>query len=163
MSQHNIIFSKNNNEFISELRNKVREYFDKNQLSKYGNSSILLKSIFMTSLYIVPYTLMLLGLIDNMFLFLLSWILMGFGTAGLGMVLMHDANHGSLTNNGTFNKWMGRSLFMLGGFPPNWQYQHNFLHHGFTNIEGHDEDIASDKFLRFSPHTPLSKIHKYYK
>jgi linoleoyl-CoA desaturase len=59
------------------------------------------------------------------------------------------------------NNLFGNSLYLLGGFPANWKYQHNTLHHGYTNIEGHDEDIGHEGILRFSPHKPLIKIHKY--
>jgi linoleoyl-CoA desaturase len=52
-------------------------------------------------------------------------------------------------------------MYLLGGFPANWRYQHNTLHHGYTNVEGHDEDIAPPEILRLSPHRPLKKIHRY--
>jgi linoleoyl-CoA desaturase len=153
--------SKDKSEFIVELRKKVKDYFEENNISKYGNASIILKSLFMFSLYFTPYILMLSGVINTVYLTILCWIAMGIGTAGLGMVLMHDASHGSFSQNTTLNKWLGKSLYLLGGFPPNWRYQHNTLHHGFTNIEGHDEDISPAGILRFSPHTPLFKIHRY--
>ena len=86
---------------------------------------------------------------------------MGIGMAGMGMVFMHDANHGSYSKSTRLNKWLGKSLYLLGGFPPNWRHQHNTLHHGFTNIEGQDEDIESKALLRLSPHTPLWRVHKF--
>jgi linoleoyl-CoA desaturase len=52
-------------------------------------------------------------------------------------------------------------MLFIGGSSLNWQLQHNNLHHTFTNIEGHDEDIAPLGFLRFSPHAEHKKIHKY--
>jgi linoleoyl-CoA desaturase len=161
MAQDVVKFSKQNTDFVSELRDKVREYFELNKLSKYGNTSILFKTLVMASLYIVPFIMMLTGIISMLPLVLLCWMAMGFGMAGLGMVIMHDANHGSLSRSAKVNKLMGYSLYILGGFPPNWQYQHNILHHGYTNIDGYDEDIASGFLLRFSPHTPLNRIHKY--
>jgi linoleoyl-CoA desaturase len=39
--------------------------------------------------------------------------------------------------------------------------QHNDLHHTFTNIHDHDEDIAPIGILRFSPHAPLKKLHRF--
>jgi linoleoyl-CoA desaturase len=88
-------------------------------------------------------------------------MVMGFGMAGVGMATMHDANHGSFSKRKWMNRLFGNSLYLLGGFPPNWRYQHNTLHHGYTNIEGHDEDIAPPEILRLSPHRPLKKIHRY--
>jgi linoleoyl-CoA desaturase len=77
------------------------------------------------------------------------------------MVLMHDANHGTFSEKQGVNSLLSKSLYLLGGFPPNWQYQHNTLHHGYTNIEGHDEDIDPGGFLRFSPHKPHRNMHRY--
>jgi linoleoyl-CoA desaturase len=37
---------------------------------------------------------------------------------------------------------------------------HNQVHHTYTNIDGHDEDLESVPFLRMSPHKPLKPIHK---
>lgn len=157
-----VIFSpKNKPEFINELRKEVNGYFSQKNISKYGNANLAVKSLFMGSLYVIPYILMITGIVYTLPLIILSWITMGFGMAGLGMVLMHDANHGSFSKNPKVNSLLSKSLYFLGGFPPNWQYQHNTLHHGFTNIEGHDEDINPGKFLRFSPHKPLRRIHRY--
>lgn len=148
-------------EFIRELRASVKEYFDKNKLSKFGNASLVTKSLVMTVLYLGPYVLMLLGIVQSVPLMLLCWLTMGLGMAGMGMVLMHDANHQSFSRNSILNNMLSKSIFLLGGFPATWRHQHNTLHHSFTNIEGHDEDISPIGLLRFSPHKPLMKIHKF--
>jgi linoleoyl-CoA desaturase len=148
-------------EFINELREKVRDYFEAHNISKYGNANMVAKTIFMVSLYMAPYFLMLTGVVNSLPGVIICWVIMGIGMAGVGMALMHDANHGTYTKNRKINALIGRSLYLLGGFPLTWQYQHNTLHHGFTNIDGYDEDISSIGLLRFSPHKPLYKIHKY--
>ena len=157
----NIKYSKDRLDFTIELRNSVNEYFSKNNIQQYGNQRIYLKTIFMTMLYFAPFILMVSGLVSAGVLVLACWFIMGLGMSGLGMVTMHDANHGSFSKHRWVNKLFGNTLFLLGGFPPNWRFQHNTLHHGFTNIEGHDEDIAPPGILRFSPHRPLKKIHRY--
>ena len=148
-------------EFMQELRNRVTSYFDTNKISKFGNINLVLKSIFMFLLYILPYFLMITGVIDSFTGVLICWIVIGLGKAGVGMAIMHDSNHRTWSKNASVNKWLGKSLYLLGGFPPNWQYQHNTMHHGFTNIEGLDEDINPGEFLRISPHKPILKIHKF--
>ena len=115
----------------------------------------------MLSVYIVPYILMISGIIESFTGVLICWIATGMGKAGVGMSIMHDANHFSYSKNKTVNRWMSKSMYLLGGFPKNWQYQHNTMHHGFPNIEGYDEDIDPGPFLRFSPHKPLHKIHRF--
>ena len=148
-------------EFVTDLRSAVKNYFKDRGIEKHGNTEIIIKTILMTLLYIVPYILMLSGIINTLAMFLLLWLIMGFGLSGLGLVTMHDANHGSFSKRRWVNNFFGNSLYLLGGFPANWKYQHNTLHHGYTNIEGHDEDIGHGGILRFSPHKPLKKVHKY--
>jgi linoleoyl-CoA desaturase len=156
-----IKYSKYKLDFTTELRNSVNEYFKENNIQQYGNHQIYLKTIFMALLYFTPYILMITELVSSVSLVLLCWFIMGLGMSGLGMVTMHDANHGSFSKHRWVNKLFGNSMYLLGGYPPNWRFQHNTLHHGFTNIEGHDEDIAPPGILRFSPHRPLKKIHRY--
>jgi len=162
MEKFNIKYpAQNKPEFINELREKVGSYFEINNISKYGNLSLYLKTVFMFLLYLTPYILMLSGIIHSLGGVFICWILIGFGKAGVGMGVMHDANHHSYSKNKTINKWMEKTMYMVGGFPPNWQYQHNTLHHGYTNIDGHDEDIDPGSVMRLSPHKPLLKAHKY--
>ncbi len=166
MTNIKIKFSpQNKSEFVKELRENVKDYFEKNNISKFGNASILVKSAVMISIYFVPYLLMVSGIVNSLPGMLTCWIFMGVGAAGIGLVLMHDANHGTFSKKSGLNKWLGKSLYFLGGYPPTWRYQHNTLHHGFTNIDGQDEDIDPIGLLRFSPHQPLRKIHglqQYY-
>ena len=150
-----------NNDFISELRARINDYFESNKISKNGNAKMVIKSIFMVVLYLLPYFLMIFGFINTLPAMIICWIIMGIGMAGVGMALMHDANHGTYTKNRKINSFLSNSLYLLGGYPANWQYQHNTLHHGFTNIDGHDDDINPIGLMRFSPHKPLLGIHKF--
>lgn len=148
-------------DFHKTLRKKVNDYFKAKNISRHANSNMVLKSIFMLTLYIAPFVLIN-TIVTNSWVALGMWALMGFGTAGIGLSIMHDANHGAYSKNATVNKFVGYSLLILGGSDLNWRIQHNVLHHTYTNIEGMDEDIdAPSAILRFSPHSPLNKLHRY--
>lgn len=147
--------------FIVELRERVTEYFSEKDISSYGNRRLVFKTIFFLTLYIAPFIIMLSGTINSLIYFFLLYILMGIGKAGVGMNIMHDANHGSYSENDTVNKWIGKSIYLLGGIPNTWKYQHNTMHHGFTNVDGFDEDIDPGKTIRLSPHKPLYKYHRF--
>lgn len=148
-------------EFVNSLRGRVKAYFEDNGISKFGNVNMVVKTIFMFSLYFIPYLLMLTGILVNPWLIISSYLLMGFGMAGIGLSVMHDANHRSYSKHDWVNKLLSYSLNLVGGFYPNWQQQHNIMHHGYTNIEGHDEDIDPGNILRFSPNSELKKHHRY--
>ena len=156
-----IRYSKNKIDFLTELRISVNDYFKNNNIEPYGNTQIMIKTVFMALLYFVPLILMISGIFSSVPVVLACWILMGFGMSGVGMATMHDANHGSFSKKKWVNHLFGNSMYLLGGFPANWRYQHNTLHHGYTNVEGYDEDIAPPDILRLSPHRPLKKIHRY--
>ena len=148
-------------DFVIELRKRIFDYFEENKISKYGNIQMILKTLFMFSLYLVPFFLMIFGLITNPVIMLFLWLIMGVGMAGIGLSVMHDANHNSYSKNQTVNKILSYSLNFLGGFSRTWQYQHNTLHHHYTNIDGHDEDIDAGIVLRLSPNKPRYKFHKF--
>ncbi len=81
--------------------------------------------------------------------------------AGIGMGVMHDANHGAYTRRPAWGKMLAHTLDFLGCSSEIWKLQHNVLHHTYTNIHGHDEDIDAPLLLRFSPHGKRYKIHHY--
>ena len=130
----NIRYSKQKLDFTTELRNSVNEYFNINNIQPYGNQKIYLKTIFMATLYLAPYILMISGLITSVLLVLACWIVMGLGMSGIGMVTMHDANHGTFSKH----KWVNRffwqfnvparrlpaELALSAQHAPSWIYQH---------------------------------------
>lgn len=148
-------------EFIKELRSRVNEYFNSNGISKFGNGQMVFKSIVMLLIFFVPYALVLFSGWTNDWVLTLLWISMGVGMAGIGMSIMHDANHGSYSKNQKLNTLIGHVIFFVGGSSLTWKIQHNHFHHAYTNIHGVDEDIESINILRFSPHQDLKKIHRF--
>ena len=151
---------RENDDFYKELRKRVSTYFKENNLSKYANFNMVIKTIFMISLYIVPFVLILTYL-ETTWLIVLMWILMGFGMAGIGLSIMHDANHSAYSKNKYVNMVLGKLILLVGGSDVNWRIQHNVLHHTYTNISGMDEDIEIDPLMRFSPSQKLLKGHRF--
>ena len=161
MSYKAVKFSRDaQSEFISVLRKRVKDHFDARQKSTYGNTNMVLKTVFMFSLYFLPYAFMISGIISNPWIVFLMWVLMGLGTSGIGLSVMHDANHGSYSKKKGVNKYMSYVMNMIGASSFNWKIQHNVLHHSFTNIEGMDEDIDPGKLMRLSPHAKRYKVHR---
>jgi linoleoyl-CoA desaturase len=148
------------NEFFPVVRKRVDEYFNQNQISKHANATMIIKSIVLLSAYLLPFIFIVVN--NPPFVFaLLIWAFMGAALAGIGMSVMHDANHGAYSSNSVVNYIMGHTLNLLGGAVFNWKLQHNLLHHTYTNISGMDEDIQSRGALRFSPHTKMKGIHRF--
>ena len=152
--------NKDKNQFFSVLKKRVDNYFIENKVSKYGNGTMYFKTFALLAMYLLPFVYILLYN-PPIWTSLLLWFIMGIGMAGVGMSIMHDANHGAYSSNKTVNSVIGSVLYLLGGSPYNWKLQHNILHHTYTNVTHMDEDIADKPMLRFSPHTEVKKVHKY--
>lgn len=157
-----IKFARNSDaEFVSTIREKVNAYFTDKNISKFGNYKMVLKSIFMLSLYLTPYLTLLIADPQNIFAVIGLWAIMGIGMSGIGLSIMHDANHGSYSSYPILNKLMSSVIYLVGANALNWRIQHNVLHHTYTNIDGLDEDIYQSGVMRFSPHQPRLKFHKF--
>jgi linoleoyl-CoA desaturase len=154
-------FNNANRQFYSELKKRVDGYFKDNNISKSGNFNMYAKTVFMISLYFVPYFLIVFNVFDSKLVWWLLSFVMGTAMAGIGLCVMHDANHGSYSKNPKLNNFLGLTLNMLGGHALNWKIQHNVIHHTYTNVHEVDEDIAPPGFMRFEPHAELKKIHKF--
>jgi len=158
---HKHKFSPDNADFSNALKLRINDFFEKHNKSRYGGLSIWTKVLVMASLYFIPYILMVTGIVSSPTLVVSMWVIMGFGMAGLGLNVMHDANHGALSKNKKINDIMSYTMNIIGGNKLMWKLQHNVLHHSFTNIEGADSDMDHVPILRFSPHKKLMPIHKF--
>ncbi|PJJ09457.1 linoleoyl-CoA desaturase [Flavobacterium sp. 1] len=154
-------FAKQDNlKFFRTLNSRVNSYFKENNIEKTGNWKIHLKTVILFTVFLVPYFLIL--TLDMPFWsHLLLTIVMGIGMAGIGMNVMHDANHGSYSTKSWVNKFMGGTIYVLAGNVHNWQVQHNVLHHTYTNIIGHDEDLEAGRIMRFSKEAEWHKFHRF--
>jgi len=148
-------------EFFREVVKRVNLHFKQTNQSKHANGRMVFKTIFMCSLYFIPYFLIVGGVLTSVVGNILMWTLMGFGMAGIGLSVMHDANHGSYSRNKRINYFIGLIINFVGGYHINWKIQHNVLHHTFTNIHGLDDDISKENALRLSPHQKKKAKYKY--
>jgi len=161
MEYSDIKYNRNSNtDFYKTLQKRVRKHFKDNNITKYGNASMVFKSIFMVALYLVPFVL-LLTVVNSTWLALIMWLLMSLGMTGIGLSIMHDANHGAYSKSKFVNSSMGWLINLAGGSEVMWRIQHNVLHHTYTNVTGLDEDIDPGGILRFSPHEERKKHHEY--
>jgi linoleoyl-CoA desaturase len=151
---------KEKSTFFFTLRQRVDTYFKENNISKFCNRAMILKTVILLSAYLLPFLLMLILELTTGVM-IAMWCLMGLSLAGIGMSVMHDANHGAYSSRRRINYWLGHTLNLLGGSVFNWKMQHNLLHHTCTNIVHHDDDIDDKLIMRFSPHTTVKWYHRF--
>jgi linoleoyl-CoA desaturase len=143
------------------LNKRVNEYFKSNHISRTGNAEMVVKTLFMFVLYLAPYALIVSGIVTTSWILILLVVLMSLGLGGIGLSVMHDANHGAYSGRTWVNTLVGYSLNMVGANSFNWKMQHNVLHHTYTNVHEEDEDIISRGVLRLSPHAKWKSIYKF--
>jgi linoleoyl-CoA desaturase len=148
-------------DFQKTLRKRVNNYFKSNNISKHANGKMITKTVVISALYFVPFIILLSGAVTHVVPYFLLWLVMGFGAAGIGFSVMHDANHGAYSSNKYVNTFFGHFMNIVGANSQIWKLQHNVLHHTYTNINEADHDLDVPAFLRFSPHQKLRKVHKY--
>lgn len=156
-----IKFNNSNRQFYTELKKRVDLYFKENNLSKTGNLNMYLKTVFMLACYFVPFILICANVFEGKLAWLLLSSLIGLSMAGVGLCVMHDANHGSYSTNKMLNSILCFTTNLLGGHSINWKIQHNVIHHTYTNVHNHDEDITPPGFMRFEPHAERKSVHKF--
>lgn len=157
----NLKFATKQQDFFVTLNQRVNAYFKTNQIDRTANSEMVIKTVFMFTLYFLPYALIMAGGFTSIWLLVALCITMGLGKAGIGLSVMHDANHGAYSTKPWINTMMGLSLNMIGGHAFNWRIQHNVLHHTYTNVHEIDEDISPRGILRMAPTSKWRPIHKY--
>ena len=107
-------FSKtHNDEFYKTLRKRVLEHFKNTGKSRFADYRMVFKTIAMCAIYFVPFSLLF--VVDSTLVTLLLWIVMGIGMAGIGLSIMHDANHGSYSKHEWINNILSHIILVVGG------------------------------------------------
>lgn len=156
-----LTFAATYRDFSATLNTRVNDYFRNNGIKRHANIEMIVKTFCMFAVYLLPYLLIVTGVLTSTWTLLIALLLMSLGTAGIGLSVMHDANHGAYSSKKWINIAIGYSLNLVGANAFNWKIQHNVLHHTFTNVHEEDEDISPRGALRLTPHSTWKKIHKY--
>lgn len=147
-------------DFNSTLKKQVDAYFISNNLSKTGNYYLYAKTFLFLGTLLTCYFCLISGTLSLGLSYLL-WAIIGFCAACIGMNVCHDAIHGSFSGNKNVNYLMGLWFNILGANDYVWAISHNIVHHTYTNIEGHDEDLETSGIIRASRHQPRKFFHKW--
>ncbi len=158
-SEVKVTFAKNIG-FRKQLNQRVDAYFESNQIAKRDNLAMYFKSAIIVGWVICAWTFTLFGPLI-LWMKVLGCIALGFGIAGIGFSVGHDANHGGYSNKKSVNYTIGLIYDAIGLSSYLWKFRHNKLHHTYTNILGHDVEIHGDGLVRMTPYMEHQWYHKY--
>lgn len=158
----NIRFNNHNrSRFYPTVRKRVDAYFKENKLSKHANGEMIFKTVFFLGGAALLYAMILSGYFSKWQMLILAALLGAF-QAFIGFNVSHDAIHGAYSSKKWINKALGLTLNIFGGNAYMWSVTHNVVHHTYTNIPGHDEDLeVAPGLVRLSPEEKLTKAMRY--
>jgi len=152
--------NRDQKDFFPTLQKRVNEYFETRNMPKSGNWQMKAKLIFFLGGFITLYILIILDLFNLWGLLGLS-LLLGFFTAFVGFNVSHDAVHGALSSKTWLNRVFAYTFNLAGTNEYMWNIMHNIVHHTYTNIPGHDDDLEPVSLIRLSTEKKLKKVHRY--
>ncbi|HJT35406.1 MAG TPA: acyl-CoA desaturase [Pirellulales bacterium] len=145
--------------FLPELRRRVEQYFASTGRRPRDCPAMYLKTVLVFGWLVASYV----GLVcwaASAWTALPLAVSLGLAMAAVGFNVQHDGAHQAFSNRRWINKLMALSLDLLGGSSYVWDKKHNAVHHSYTNVTGHDDDINITFFGRLSPHQPRLRFHR---
>jgi linoleoyl-CoA desaturase len=146
--------------FHQELKRRTNAYFAEAGKSTTGGKTLLFKAILLTAAFVAVY-LHLVFWTPTVWLGILECALLGGIGAAIGFNVMHDGAHGSFSKSKWINQFAAFTLNVMGGNSFMWNMKHNLIHHMYTNVEGVDDDLDAQPWLRLSPEQPRRKLHRF--
>lgn len=147
--------------FFFTVKERVNNYFKEHNISCHANMEMVSKTLLLLTSLVGLYACILSGKFSITALFLMA-LLLGAVKAFIGFNVCHDAIHGGYSSNKNVNKLLGLIFNIIGANVYVWSITHNVVHHTYTNIPGHDEDIdVAPGMIRLSPDEKLKPAMRY--
>ena len=153
-------FASPEESFHVVLKKRINEYFETTGKSASGNAHLYTKAVILLLSFSFLYV-HLVFFTPPVIWAVLESILLGIAVAGIGFNIMHDGAHGSFSKYPWLNQAAAFTLNVLGGSSFMWNVKHNVIHHAYTNIDGMDDDIDIQPWLRMSSNQPKLAMHRY--
>jgi linoleoyl-CoA desaturase len=153
-------FSSAKQSFHAELKKRINQYFQQTGKKSTGGAALSFKAILLVAAFIGLY-MHLVFFTPPAFWAILECLLFAGTISAIGFNIMHDGAHGSFSKYKWVNELAAYSLEVLGGSSFMWNMKHNVIHHAYTNIDGLDDDIDIQPWMRMSTTQPKYGFHKY--
>jgi len=149
----------NSDRFLHALRNRVDAYFEKTGHSRRDSPKMYFKTATILAWFFGAYFLLLFA-VHQWWLIVPLAIVLGLALAAIGFNIQHDGSHKAYSKRPWVNKTMALILDLMGGSSYMWDWKHNSIHHTYTNITGHDDDIDLGFLARLTPHQRRFWFHR---
>lgn len=145
--------------FMKELRRRVDAYFETTGRRRRDCPTMYFKTATILLWFFGAY-FTLLFFVHTWYTILPLAIILGLGLAAIGFNIQHDGSHKGYSDRPWINKIMALTLDLMGGSSYLWDWKHNAIHHTYTNVAGHDDDIDLGFLGRLAPEQPRYWFHR---
>lgn len=145
---------------MKSLKRRVDLYFARTKLSRRDCPQMYIKTGVILCWAAACY-IGLLFFAPNAWVAVPLAIVFGLAAAAIGFNIQHDASHQAYSKYAWMNKLGALTLELLGGSSYIWARKHNAVHHSYTNVTGHDDDINLGFLGRVSPHQHWLFYHRF--
>jgi linoleoyl-CoA desaturase len=146
--------------FHAELKRRAAQYFQTEAKAQTGSPALLAKAALLLGSLVALYV-HLVFFTPALGWALLECVLLGTVTALVGFNVMHDGAHGSFSRFPLLNRAAAFTLDVLGGSSYMWDAKHNTVHHMYTNIDGVDDDLDIQPWMRVAPDQKRYGAHRF--
>lgn len=146
--------------FQKYLKSRIERYFQYTRRTPRDVPAMYLKSAIILAWFFGSYAFLVFAA-ANWWQGVLGSLSLGVAMAAIGFNIQHDANHKAYSDHPWINRMMAYTLDLLGGSSFLWDHKHNTVHHTYSNITGHDDDIEIGPLGRLSPHQPRHFFHRF--
>src|SRR4051794_19785450 len=146
--------------FQKTLKARIDRYFRFTRRSPRDCWQMYLKTAIIMSWAIASYLLLIFAT-QHWWQAIPLAVSLGMAMAAIGFNIQHDGGHRAYSDRPWVNKLMSMSLDLIGGSSYLWDWKHNSIHHTYTNIDGHDDDIAVGPLARLAPNQKWLPFHRF--
>lgn len=145
--------------FRTELTSRIQAYFDRTGLCPRDLPRMYVKAAIIALWFGASYVFLVFGA-STWWQAASAIVSLAMAAAAVGFNVQHDAAHGAFSESARVNRWLARTLDLLGGSSYVWRWKHNVLHHTYPNITGADDDVAVGPLARLTPDQPWYAFHR---
>jgi linoleoyl-CoA desaturase len=146
--------------FPKVLRRRLDKFFADGNISPKADSAMWVK-IAAGLVVLAGSWFALYAFRPDTWMFVVFYLLGGLAQAFLLLNIAHDSNHNAISSVPTVNKTLNYVFDVCGINSYMWRILHHRGHHSCINVHGEDDALTGRGILRFTPHEPRMRLHRF--
>jgi linoleoyl-CoA desaturase len=146
--------------FPKVLRRRLDRFFADQNISPKADSTMWVKITAGLALLVGSWIALYAFKLDS-WRFIALYVLGGLAQTFLLLNIAHDSNHNAISSVPSINKTLNYVFDLCGINSYMWRILHHRGHHSCINLYGEDDALTGRGILRFTPHEPRARWHRF--